>query len=320
MNRRVMADLLRRLARRVAPDDAAPHAAAQALAMPAGPPASAELLRGPFDAGKAAVFRAALAGERPMAEFVDFVITRLLPRDHKSLFWGDRMLTLDKSAGFLEEPAFQAAFARILGAHRYDQYASPVTIAWRLHTLVWAARVALTLPAGDFVECGVFKGDMAWMVSEVTGLAATGRQFHLYDSFAGFDPSQTTQEDFPELPGFLDFANAIYAAEGLWDGVQARFQDMPHIHLHKGYLPATLDHDGFPPRIAYLHIDLNVASAETACLERLFDRLVPGAPIIFDDYGWKVFHRQKVAADAFFHQRNHHVLELPTGQGLVIKR
>jgi O-methyltransferase len=318
MNRRVIAEFLRRLARRIAPGAEAPPSPIPV--MPAPEQMVSEWLRGPFDANKAAVLQAALVGERPMAEFVDFVITQLLPRDHKSLFWGDRMLTIDKSAGFLEEPAFQAAFARILGAHHYDQYASPVTIAWRLHTLVWAARVALALPTGDFVECGVFKGDMAWLVSEVTGLAAAGRQFHLYDSFAGFDPSQTTQEDFPELPGFLDYANAIYAADGLWDGVQARFQDMPHIHLHKGYLPDTLDRDGFPLDIAYLHIDLNVAAAEIACLDRLFDRLVPGAPIVFDDYGWKVFHSQKTAADTFFQKRGYHVLELPTGQGLVIKR
>jgi hypothetical protein len=230
------------------------------------------------------------------------------------------MLTIDKSAGFLDEPCFRAAFERIRGSHQYDQYASPSTIAWRLHTLVWAARGALGLPAGDFVECGVFKGDMAWVVGEATGLEQTGRQFHLYDSFEGFDPTQTTEEDFPDLPGFLDHANAIYSTKCLWDGVRARFADLPHYHLHKGYLPGTLDRDGFPEHIAYLHIDLNVAQVEIACLERLFDRVVPGGMIVFDDYGWKVFHRQKEAEDAFFAERGYQVLELPTGQGLVVKR
>lgn len=274
----------------------------------------------PFDAGRAELFLSALAGPEPMAEFVDFVITQLLPRDHRSIFWGDRMLTIDKSAGFLLDPAFRSAFERIRGAHKYDQYNSSVTIAWRLHSLVWAARAALALPEGDFVECGVFQGDMAWMVGEVTNFAATGRKFHLYDSFEGFDPSQTTDEDFPELPGFLDFANAIYGAEGLWEGVQARFGDLDYFHLHKGYLPGTLERDGYPERIAYLHIDLNVAPVEIACLNLLFDRVVPGGMVVFDDYGWKVFHRQKDAEDAFFAARGYHVLELPTGQGLVVKR
>ena len=139
------------------------------------------------------------------------------------MFWGDRLLSLDKSAGFLEEPNFRSAFEQIRGGHRYDQYNGPSTIAWRLHTLVWAANVALSLPEGDFVECGVFKGDMAWVVGQVVGLAPTTRQFHLYDSFDGFDPAQTSQEEFAELPGFLDYANAIYRAEGLWEGCRRAF-------------------------------------------------------------------------------------------------
>ena len=64
------------------------------------------LLQPPFDAAKAAIFHDALAGEKPMAGFIDFVIAHLLTRDHRGIFWGDRMLTIDKAAGFLNDPAF----------------------------------------------------------------------------------------------------------------------------------------------------------------------------------------------------------------------
>lgn len=328
--RLTLARALAALANRMAPRHAVPaetrpdatrgtSAAASTSGRPPRAGASA-LLAPPFDQDQARRYRQALSDHKDRAAFVDFVIAELLGPSHTSCFWGDRLLTLDKSAGFLDDPAFAAAFARMRGAHEYDQYASPHTIAWRLHTLVWAARVALALPEGDFVECGVFKGDMAWVVNEVSALAASGRQFHLYDSFEGFDPAQTSDRDFPELPNFFAFANAVYSAAGLWDGVQARFAAMPHIHLHKGFLPGTLDHEGAPARIAYLHIDLNVASVEIACLERLFDRVVPGGVVIFDDYGWKPFRLQKEAEDTFFAARGYAVLELPTGQGLVLKR
>ena len=102
--------------------------------------------------------------------------------------------------------------------------------------------------------------------------------------------------------------------------MQERFREHAHIHLHKGYLPGTLERDGFPDRIAYLHIDLNVAPVEVACLERLFDRVVAGGMVVFDDYGWKVYHPQKTAEDQFFAARGYNVLEMPTGQGLVVKR
>ena len=42
--------------------------------------------------------------------------------------------------------------------------------------------------------------------------------------------------------------------------------------------------------------------------------------IVFDDYGWTGYRAQKVAADAFMQERGLAVLELPTGQGLVVKR
>lgn len=46
---------------------------------------------------------------------------------------------------------------------------------------------------------------------------------------------------------------------------------------------------------------------------------MPGAIVILDDYGWAGGLPQKRAEDAFFAERGYQVLELPTGQGLVIK-
>jgi hypothetical protein len=279
-----------------------------------------DLLRPPYGAATTERFRAALAHPDDMAQFIRFVAGSLLTRDHQTVFFGDRMLTLDKSAGFLDDPAFKAAFGSIHGSHDYDQYGGAQTIAWRLHTLIWAAQSALALPAGDFVECGVFKGDMAWMVGQVTNFAATGRQFWLFDSFSGFDPSQATDGDFPDNPGFVALANAVYGKDGLYESVVARFQGLPWYQVHRGFLPAKLDEVGFPDRIAFLHIDLNSPAAEVGCLERMFDHVVPGGYVVFDDYGWKPFRAQKEAEDSFFAARGYRVLELPTGQGLVIKR
>ena len=101
-------------------------------------------------------------GDGPLSRADEFneAVDRIVP-DHASVFWGDRLLTLDKSAGFLEDEKFKRAFAEIRGSHQYDQYEGKDTIAWRLHTLCWAAKNAVMID-GDFVECGVFKGDMAW--------------------------------------------------------------------------------------------------------------------------------------------------------------
>lgn len=69
-----------------------------------------------------------------------------------------------------------------------------------------------------------------------------------------------------------------------------------------------------------MHIDMNSAAPEIGALELLFDRVAPGGIVIFDDYGWLLHAKQKEAEDRFMAERGHKILELPTGQGLLIKR
>jgi O-methyltransferase len=54
-------------------------------------------------------------------------------------------------------------------------------------------------------------------------------------------------------------------------------------------------------------------------LEILFERVVAGGLIVLDDYGWLYYRDQKKAHDDFFAAHGLRVMELPTGQGLVLK-
>jgi O-methyltransferase len=247
---------------------------------------------------------------------VNDIIARMA-QDHAAVSWGDRLLTLDKSAGFKDEPTFGAAFAQIRGSHQYDQYDGPDSIAWRLNTLVWAGRCALQT-GGDFVECGTFKGDMAWVVLQTLGAGLVPRLW-LFDSFAGFSHDLSSPDDFPDNPGFLDFANGFYRQPGLYEYVRDRFAPFANVTVVRGFLPESLD-TVTVAGIGFLHIDLNSPRAELAVLARLFDRVVPGGVIVFDDYGWRLYRAQKEAADKFMLAHGHHILELPTGQGLAVKR
>jgi len=254
----------------------------------------------------------------------DSLLTRLvndtaetLASAHVSVSWGDRLLTLDKSAGFKQEPAFETAFASIHGSHVYDQYNGPDVIAWRINTLIWAGRRACQI-GGELVDCGTFKGDMAWVILNTIGAERISR-FWLFDSFEGFSPDYSNAEDFPESPGFLEFANGFYRQPGLYEYAGARFEPFANVALVKGFLSEALDAEA-PDHIGFLHIDLNSPRAEIAVLERLFDRVVAGGVVVLDDYGWKMFHKQKEAEDDFMRRRGYAILELPTGQGLVVKR
>jgi hypothetical protein len=135
---------------------------------------------------------------------------------------GDRLLTLDKTKGFFDDARFREAFASIRGSHQYDQYNGPDSIAWRLNTLCWAAKCALRAGDGAFVECGVFKGDMAWVVLQSLGPGRVPAYF-LYDSFEGFSENYSTPGDYPLNLGFLEFANSYYREKGIYQYVRDRF-------------------------------------------------------------------------------------------------
>jgi hypothetical protein len=50
-----------------------------------------------------------------------------------------------------------------------------------------------------------------------------------------------------------------------------------------------------------------------------WDRLVPGAFMLLDDYAYYGYHEQKLAMDVFAVEKGADICTLPTGQGLIIK-
>jgi O-methyltransferase len=252
------------------------------------------------------------------APIFDAVLRAAVAPHHHSVFWGDRLLSLDKSAAFREDPRFAAAMRAVSSDTGATQYASPDGIAWRLHTLVWAARGALHVP-GDFVECGVYKGDMSWVVTELVDLAGAGRSFYLYDTFEGFSPKYSSEDDFPLAPQFFHSADRGYHIPHLYESVCRRFSEKAYVKVVKGVVPDVLSQIS-PERIAFMHIDMNSAAPEIGALNLLFERISLGGMVIFDDYGWFLHKKQKDAEDRFMASRGQEILELPTGQGLLIKR
>ncbi len=253
------------------------------------------------------------------AHIFDRVLQTIVLPYHRSFSWGDRLLTLDKSVGFKREPRFRAAIEIATTSKTgATQYASPDGIAWRINTLVWAAQHALEVP-GDFVECGVFMGDMSLAVCETVDLQSAKKTFYLYDSFEGLSDQYSSPDDFPEAPQLYDFMNSAYKIDGLYETVRDRFVSKVYVRVIKGVVPDVLAETS-PDTIAYLHLDMNSPMPEFLALEQLFDRVSPNGVIIFDDYGWILHRKQKDAADEFVSKRGYHILEMPTGQGLLIKR
>ncbi len=214
------------------------------------------------------------------------------------VFIGDNLFAFNRNLSFLDDAKMMAAF---------DEHAETdveQAAIWRYHLLCWCARRAMALD-GDLVECACYRGTTARIVADYVDFADSDKTMWLYDLFE--HDAETMRHHSMPCHG-----------EGLYEEVKALFAGFPNVRVVQGEVPAVLDEHA-PERIAHLHLDLNDVTAELGALEFFFERVTPGGTIVFDDYGWLAYRKQKLAEDAFLAERGYQVLELPTGQGLVIK-
>lgn len=189
---------------------------------------------------------------------------------------------------------------------------------WRVHIGLWAARTAAQ-HAGDFVECGVNYGFLSSAIMKDLDWNSTGRTFYLLDTYAGIDDRYLSDQ---ERAGGVAEKNRKLVEEGVYtsniDTVRKNFSEWPKAKVIQGTIPDTLA-DIDSEQIAYLHIDLNCTLPEVAALEYLWERLVPGAIILLDDYAYYGYQPQKDGMDEWAAKMKISIASLPTGQGLMIK-
>lgn len=223
------------------------------------------------------------------------------------VYSADNLMVFKRAAGFTGDQKFVKA----LNLHAKTK--QEFSIAWRLHTLIWAAQQALHKD-GDFVECGVLTGLSFGVVTSYLDWPQVPKRLYLYDTFNGIPPSHNSEGRSNQ---YFEIRNAE-DPDSVFNEAQARFAGLPNVELVKGIVPDTFA-TVCPEKISFLHIDMNSAASEIAALNALWDRVVPGGLIVFDDYGWSMYGAQKKAEDAFAAERGHSILELPTGQGLLLK-
>jgi len=205
----------------------------------------------------------------------------------------DNLITFAKNLSFLQDKRL-TDFVFQHAVHEYDK-----AIIWRTHILTWAAQNALHVE-GDFVECGTHLGFSVKVVSDYVELDKTGKFYWCYDLFEGDAYSRF------DLNGVAPF-----------EWICKKFEDQKFVRLVKGPVPDSFE-DQCPKQVAFLHLDLNNALAEKGALEHLVPLMPKGAMVVLDDYGWQYYRAQKLVADEIFSAIGIPIVELPTGQGLVI--
>ena len=225
----------------------------------------------------------------------------------KQVYAQDMLICVWKNLAFRSDKEFMDSFT---STAKTDQEKS---LLWRLHVLAWASNIALYVE-GDFVECGVFKGFSSAVLCKYLEFGNVPREFYLYDTFSGLpEETSTDKERSGWNPAYKTIDSDNWHKE-----VCQTFSQYKNVRLVRGVVPYAFENES-PRKIAYLHIDMNSEKAEILALEALFDRVVPGGVVILDDYGWQCNVRQTIAESEFMKKRDHMILELPTGQGVILK-
>lgn len=220
----------------------------------------------------------------------------------------DGLWTLHNS-DFLATSRFKDAYGRGVEVER------DLNNKWRMHVLFWAAAHGLHI-VGDFVECGTNRGFCSAAVMHFIDWndQRGERRFFLLDTFNGLRPDLVSDEE--KAIGRLEMFKDSYPE--CFEQTKLAFSGMSGVELVRGTIPDTLA-TVTPPRVAFLHIDMNCAAPEIAALRHFWPRLSPGAIVVLDDYAYDGYEPQKRAIDALAVEFGVLAVSLPTGQGLLIR-
>lgn len=217
-------------------------------------------------------------------------------------------LTTSNNSDFIKEPFFAKAYAAAAATNPWPGF----TLQWRVYIVCWFANHVKHL-AGEFVECGVNTGAYARAVIDYIDFNSLNKTFFLFDTFDGMVESLVTDEE--KKTGISYYLNGHY--KDTYSDVVKTFQPFK-TKIVKGAVPDTLS--AFDKEeVCFLSIDMNCVAPEIAAAEFFWDKLVPGAVVILDDYGFPQHIQQKIAFDAFAKRRGINILTLPTAQGIFFK-
>jgi len=150
--------------------------------------------------------------------------------------------------------------------------------------------------AGDFVECGVWKGGSSMMISLfLKEKGILDRKIYLYDTFEGMsDPSELDRNSSGELASGLLKEQDKLDSESIWcysslEEVKSNLRKtgypLGNLIFVKGKVEDTLSQQ-LPGKLALLRLDTDWYESTKIELELLYPLLADKGILIIDDFGF----------------------------------
>jgi O-methyltransferase len=166
----------------------------------------------------------------------------------------------------------------------YDKYAAFTMISRLDYVLNLQLAGTVSAVDGAVVECGVWRGGMIAGIAEVLG---GSREYVLCDSFQGLPEAQSI-DGHAALQWQSDTDGPTYHDNCIAAEREARaamaLSPARRVQVVAGWFEKTLPTVRVDGGIALLRLDGDWYESTMACLDALYDRVVPGGLVIIDDY------------------------------------
>lgn len=220
-------------------------------------------------------------------------LLKLNKQDSGSTLHDDMMIWF-RNLFFLTEERFQEAFKE------FEEDPALRARMWRIYNLCWGVNQAAYI-RGDVVDIGCYEAKSTKIFCSYNKDLLRMKGVYLFDMF---DNPPTESKKWNHGPHLAEEVK----------GRMARFNPVVVPGDVTQTIPANL-----PDEICFAHIDLNDADTEAHVMPEVYYRMPPGAVMILDDYGFKRYRKSAEVHQKFLKDKAERVLELPTGQGLLVK-
>jgi O-methyltransferase len=204
----------------------------------------------------------------------------------------------DRGRYLLADKEFRDYFEKFLGSGNWKNFER----RWNL------AQMLRLLPpiAGDLAECGVFEGAAAYQLCQFA--TEHGRRVHLFDSFQGLSAPRDNDGSF-WTEGNLS------ASE---EKVRANLEEFDCFETFPGWIPEAFTKVA-DRKYAFVHVDVDLEQPTFDSIAFFYPRMSTGGVILLDDHGYDTCPGARKAALDFMADKPEPVIDLSTGQGLIIK-
>ena len=173
---------------------------------------------------------------------------------------------------------------------------------------------------GDIVECGVWKGHSAYILSTLLNETNENKEFHIFDSFEG-GLSDKKEQDKNKRFNLSD--NQINKEKLLFSSteeqVKSSLSKFKNIKYYKGWIPDRFSEVNIK-EFSFVHIDVDLYQPTLDSLNFFYPLISKGGAMVIDDYGISTFPGAKKAVDEFlFLNKPSFFYKVPFGSCFIIK-